>query len=70
MAVGEADPGGGEFVEIRRRDHLRAIATEVAVADVVAVDNDDVGFFNRSEGAEESECENSEDELEAIHHCL
>jgi hypothetical protein len=44
MRVGELAAGGGELVEVRRLRVLRAVAGEIAIADVVGEDKDDVGL--------------------------
>ena len=43
VGVGEAEPFAGDAVEVRRFDRRRAVAAEIAVADVVGVDEDNVG---------------------------
>lgn len=42
MRVGEVDASAGESVDVGSRDKLRSIDADVAKADVVAVDNNDV----------------------------
>ena len=49
MHVGEADAGGCEAVEVRSADARSAVAAEVAVADVVGIDEHDIGAC-REEG--------------------
>jgi hypothetical protein len=44
VAIGEADALGSETVEVRRLDDFLAIATEVAVTEIVGEDEEDVGF--------------------------
>ena len=43
MRVGEAQTFIGEAVEVRRRHTRRAVAAGVALAEVVGVEQDDVG---------------------------
>ena len=45
MSIGEAAPFAGQPIEIRCFDLRRSIAAEVAVADVIGQNNDDVGPF-------------------------
>ena len=45
VGVGEADTAAGDAVDARRRDAFGAIAGEVAVAEVVGHEQDDVGAF-------------------------
>ena len=47
VGVGEADAFAGELIDVRRLDLGRAIAAEIAVADVVGQDEDDVGRSRR-----------------------
>ena len=57
MSVGEPEAGCGELVAVGCQDFLRAVATQVAIADVIGIEEDDVGFL-RGEcrvGSERSE---------------
>ena len=47
VRVGEAQPLRGEPVHVGRLDFGRAVATEVAVADVIGQDEHDVGLARR-----------------------
>ena len=42
-------PLAGHRVEMRRPDRLRSVAPEIAVAEVVGEDEDEVGFLRRSD---------------------
>ena len=43
MGVGEATASGGEAIDVGGFEFGRAVAAEVAVAEVVSEDDDDVG---------------------------
>ena len=45
VAVGEAESGGGEAVEVRGFVERVPVATEIRVAEVVGEEDDDVGLF-------------------------
>ncbi len=59
MAVGEAKPFTGEPVDVRSLDPLGAVAADIAVAEVVRVDQDDVRLGG-AEGGEEGKFEECE----------
>jgi hypothetical protein len=42
MRVGEAQAFGGEPIDVRRFDARRAIASDIAVAQVIGIDEHDV----------------------------
>ena len=43
MRIGEAQARLGEAIDVRRRERCRAVRGHVAVAEIVGVDEDDVG---------------------------
>src|SRR3546814_2471020 len=47
MRVDEARPARRETVHVRRLDRGRAITAEVAIAEIVGVDDDDIGLAAR-----------------------
>ena len=56
VTLGEFHTLCSELVEVGGGDDLGAVGAEVAVADIVAVDDDDVGFFGgEAEGGREGE---------------
>ncbi len=66
MAIGEAQALAGELVEMGSGDFGRAVATEVAIADVIAVDDDHIGLVLGC-CREEAEGSCAEEELEQSH---
>jgi len=53
--IGEPHAGGGHAIEIGRRN-LRTVAAQIAVTQIVAKDEDDVGRFRRSTGKTPCQC--------------
>ena len=47
IGIGESHAVGGQAIEIRRFDLLLAVAAEVAVAEVIGQDEDDIGLLAR-----------------------
>ena len=50
MAICEANPAGSKGVEIGRWNQLRAICADIAKADIIALDEDDIGSGFRRNG--------------------
>ena len=68
VAIGAANAGLGERVEIRRWNILAALETLVGIAHVVADDEDDVGLFGVSSGENGTERSKGSKEQKAEEH--
>ena len=47
MPIGEPESTCSECIDVRRRDLFGAISTDISVADIVTINDDDVGFIGR-----------------------
>ena len=54
IAAGEGDAFSREFIDVRGLDLLRAVGGDVAVAEVIGHDHDDVGFVSGGGGGDET----------------
>jgi hypothetical protein len=63
MGVGEAEAFAGEAIDVGRLHAGGAVAAQVAVAEVVGVEEDDVGFAGVGGGSgDQAEAREEEDE--------
>ncbi len=56
MGICESQALGGESIDVGRADGLGTVTTDIAVAEIVGVDEDDVGFGGGLRGAEQPGC--------------
>jgi len=70
VRICESQALGGESIDVRCADGFCAVATDVAIAEIVSVDEDDVGFGRWLRGTKQASCcgcAESLEELSAIH---